>query len=450
MKTLVTGTNILDVALDFFNSHEEFQRHLDQGDLWRAEKLLMVQFFELLSRLTGILLNTWVHRQKNWLLCKYVKEGFKRCEMRSFGLQIQTGATVEVLSPYAKEVREQTQKGHRHLFNRHFSIIGNSSPEYYSKVAMSALMCPSYDIGNELLGQQGLDQSETRVRKLTNDIADYCFDKEVSLALGEGESLKGMRVAISIDGGRCNTRKNRAERNVKGNLTYQSAWCEPKLFVIEVLDANGKLSEDRLPLYSGRFLDTDMWGLLKEYLLKLDIRGAQTVQVLADGAPWIWNNVKPLLLEVGVAEDKIVLTLDYFHASSYVHKLVEAMPNSMAQTKKEPLLKAFKSWLWNGQCTKIVERCNQIFKRPSDEVKKWLNYLEKHEDKTQYIDYEENKLMCGSGIIESGIRRVINLRFKNAGTFWIKEIVEKLIFLRGIFLAKRWDTLLNNIVKFEF
>ena len=138
MKTLVTGTNILAVATDFFNSHEEFQKHLDQGDLWRAEKLLMVQFFELLTRLTGILLNTWVDRQKNWLLTKYSKEGFKRCEMRSFGLQIQTGATVKILSPYSKAVNEQTPKGHRHLFNRHFSIIGNSSPEYYSKVAMSA------------------------------------------------------------------------------------------------------------------------------------------------------------------------------------------------------------------------------------------------------------------------------------------------------------------------
>lgn len=55
--------------------------------------------------------------------------------------------------------------------------------------------------------------------------------------------------------------------------------------------------------------------------------------------------------------------------------------------------------------------------------------------------------MCGSGIIESGIRRIINLRFKNASTFWKVDIVENLYFLRAVLLAKRWDLFINNLVK---
>jgi len=54
--------------------------------------------------------------------------------------------------------------------------------------------------------------------------------------------------------------------------------------------------------------------------------------------------------------------------------------------------------------------------------------------------------MCGSGIIESAIRRVINLRFKNASTFWNEEKVEKMYFLRGALVSKRWDILMNNLV----
>jgi hypothetical protein len=451
MKTLVTDTNILQTAVEFFKTQEEFQNLLDKGNLRGAEQLILGQIFRLVTELTAKLLQTWMTHNWSWLVSKYAKSGFKRCESRSFGLQIQTGEVIEVTSPYAKQIAcEEPQKGQRHLFKRHFSIIGNGSPEYVSKVTMSGLMCPSYDVGNELLTQQGITQSETRVRKLTNEMADYCFDKEAALATGEQESLKGKRVIIGIDGGRCNTRENRTIRNAKGNLTYQTAWCEPKLFVIQTVDENGKLSQDSRPIYSGRFSDTDMWCLLKSYLIKLQINEAESVQILADGAPWIWNNIMPLLLELGVSKEKVVLTLDYFHASGYVNKLIEAMPKHINQKQRAGHLLMYKNWLWVGQSTKIVAHCRQIIKRPKEEVIRWLNYLEKHENKTNYEEYEEKKWMCGSGIIESGIRRVINLRFKNTGTFWQKKIVEKLFFLRGIFLAKRWDTLWCNIVKFEF
>jgi hypothetical protein len=63
----------------------------------------------------------------------------------------------------------------------------------------------------------------------------------------------------------------------------------------------------------------------------------------------------------------------------------------------------------------------------------------------QYTDFEQNKLMCGSGIVESAIRRIINLRFKNAATFWNQDTVEKLFCLRAALLSKRWDTLINNL-----
>jgi len=65
----------------------------------------------------------------------------------------------------------------------------------------------------------------------------------------------------------------------------------------------------------------------------------------------------------------------------------------------------------------------------------------------QYHQLRQNKLPCGSGIVESAIRRVINLRFKSASTFWKHENVEKLIFLRAIFLAGRWNIMINNLIK---
>jgi hypothetical protein len=65
----------------------------------------------------------------------------------------------------------------------------------------------------------------------------------------------------------------------------------------------------------------------------------------------------------------------------------------------------------------------------------------------QYADYESNGLMRGSGIVESAIRRIINLRFKNASTFWLPENVEKLYFLRAALVAGRWNIVMDNIAK---
>jgi len=64
-----------------------------------------------------------------------------------------------------------------------------------------------------------------------------------------------------------------------------------------------------------------------------------------------------------------------------------------------------------------------------------------------YNQLRQRNLPCGSGIVESAIRRVINLRFKSPSTFWKPENVEKLIFLRAIFLAGRWNIMINNLAK---
>jgi len=194
-----------------------------------------------------------------------------------------------------------------------------------------------------------------------------------------------------------------------------------------------------------RFSDVDTLDLLEDYLSAMNIQKASAVQTVADGAPWIWNKVPALLKKLGVAPKKMTNTLDYYHASSYVYRLVEAMKWRFSKSVCAEKLSRYKNWLWNGESPKIVAECREVLKRPGKEVVQAMNYLEKHCNKTQYADYQSNKQFCGSGLVESGIRRVINLRFKNPSTFWEKENVEKLFFLRSTFLAKRWSTVIQNI-----
>ncbi|MCB9300750.1 MAG: hypothetical protein H6566_08900 [Lewinellaceae bacterium] len=253
---------------------------------------------------------------------------------------------------------------------------------------------------------------------------------------------------ISIDGYRTRTRSYDDNYNDSGNATYQTAWCEPKLFVIDVLDEKGQPERHELPIYGCRFAEADVLALLERYLKRLHIAKAKQVQIIADGAPWIWNNVKQVLLSLEVppgAHCGNARLLSCLAICPWY--LVEQMPQRVGKTQRNAYLQQFKGWLWNGNAGLIAETCRAVFKRYGKIVNRWLNYLEKHQDKTRYAEFEQAKLMCGSGIIESAIRRVINLRFKNASTFWDKQVVEKLYFLRAALLAKRWDIVMENLTK---
>lgn len=446
--TLLTTVDKINnfVEKTLINQVENWLKMLIAGDIKSYEQ----ELFQSLLQSYNYISETLLPLASSALFSELKREGYqsggRKIEFRPLLLKIGTGHQIEVGSPYVKQVSQNWQ-GTRHLLAKHWSIIGGATPGLYDKVGYCSGLSPSYDIAHQTLRKFGVGMCLSSVRDLTNDLAGHCFDYgEEKLLLKSDETLAGKRVVIATDGGRTRTRDYDGKTNDAGQLTYQTPWREPKLFVIDVLDEQGRPERYELPIYGCRFEQEDMLNLLGAYLKRLEIDKATHVQILADGAPWIWHNLKPLLIELKVEPNRITESLDYYHASQYVHNLVESMPKRVGQKKREALLIQFKELLWQGQSNQIVQQCRSIYKRPGKLVKRWINYLEKHQDKTQYANYQHNKLMCGSGIIESGVRRIINLRFKNAATFWKKEIVEKLYFLRAALLTKRWNILIDNLV----
>jgi len=84
-----------------------------------------------------------------------------------------------------------------------------------------------------------------------------------------------------------------------------------------------------------------IFSLLESYLSRLKIQDAKSVQLLGDGAPWICNNVPALLRGLGVAKSKIIETLEAYHGTEYVHKLVEMMNSRVSEREKSSWLKKF-------------------------------------------------------------------------------------------------------------
>lgn len=448
VPTLATATKIQE----FFENQvlselENWHQQLVDGDLLSFEQSLQERLKTLHNKVCVELLPQAGEQIFDDLKNDAKTQGCRKIVKRELSIRLATGQTIKVDSPYVKQPPDDYTND-RHLLAQHWRIIGGASPKLYDQVGFCTAIAPSFESGCQILKKFGTSICVSSVQKLSQRLADKCQQAgEAKLSLDKSESVANKTVVIGIDGGRTRTREYTGYLNKEGNRCYETPWREPKLFVIDVLDEQGKADRKELPIYGTRFDQQDLFELLREYLRALDISLAKHVQIVGDGAPWIWNHLKSMLLQMGVSEHRITETLDVWHGSQYIHKLIDNVGTRKTKSEKRKLKRQFEIWLWNGESDKIVECCKAIFKRKNDTVRRCITYLEKHLLKTQYPDFKKLGLMCGSGIVESAIRRVINLRFKNAATFWYDDNVEKMYFLRAAVLSRRWDIVIQNLQK---
>jgi hypothetical protein len=152
-------------------------------------------------------------------------------------------------------------------------------------------------------------------------------------------------------------------------------------------------------------------------------------------------------MDLGVSADKIVETLDYFHAVEHLKKLTDLLPNHKKEIKNS-LFQELKTLLWEGNVKAIIEKIEGQLKRISKKIRTEIAYFQKNSHRMDYPKFRENKGLSGSGIIESGVRRMINLRFKSPSCFWKIENLDGLIFLRCALLSGRWNCILDTITNF--
>jgi hypothetical protein len=104
--------------------------------------------------------------------------------------------------------------------------------------------------------------------------------------------------------------------------------------------------------------------------------------------------------------------------------------------------------LWNGQLDAIEA---SIKKRVAGKDKqaqasnKFTNHFVGNGRRMQYANFRSQGLPTGSGHVESAARRVINLRLKAPGTFWLKGMAECFLFLRPQAILGRREIFMKNL-----
>lgn len=86
----------------------------------------------------------------------------------------------------------------------------------------------------------------------------------------------------------------------------------------------------------------------------------------------------------------------------------------------------------------------------SKAIPRALGYVETHAHRMRYVTLETRHLPIGSGQVESAVRRVVNLRFKAPGSFWMETTVSGLMHLRAAFKAGRWNEIMIGVITDTF
>ena len=421
----------------------QLEEHLLRGDLHTFENELLNLIQRLYDKTVAYYLEKMSKSVEFRLKLKDLAKnlGFKKLSQRVVKVQIATGSYVKYTSLYAEQVPKDYE-GERSLSRLYLNIKLGSSPEYQSRVSQLSVLTPSFGIAKAVLEQFKCESHPERNRTLAIGMGQTALINRVENILEAQETVADKRVIIGIDGGRTRTREWKAE-SLSPYGEFDTPWREPKMLVISIIDDNGKVDKRQLPIYDVSFGDDELFAILEAYLKRLHIDKAQSVQIVADGAPWIWNRAKPMLLRLGVIEHKIIETLDYCHAIQHLNDLSVYLPQATQQTT----MKALKDYLWEGEIDKMRDLLVQIFPDWVNKPLKPFEYFEKNQQRLNYKSCIDQKLPIGSGIVESGIRRIINLRFKCPSSFWNIENLEPLFFLRAAFLAGRWSILLANLNK---
>ncbi len=273
------------------------------------------------------------------------------------------------------------------------------------------------------------------------------------MSLDGTENLEGVTVVVGIDGGRLRERKGKVGRWKKGQKRqgFDTEWREPKLFTVYFLDAKGEVIREIAPLYDATMGNHEVaFALLEQYLLALPLEQAEKLVFCGDGASWIWSDTVSLCERMKLDMVKVYQVLDYTHAKQQLGKLLDYVgKRNGCKRQKGKLDRKWKNLLWKGLIdelkTEIETHC--VGHRQAAALKKWQNYFQKNKNRMQYQAFEEQNMPCGSGSVESAIRRVINLRLKAPGTFWKIEMAELFLFLRSQLISGRWSIMMRNVTR---
>jgi len=324
------------------------------------------------------------------------------------------------------------------------------SPAVGSEVTRLAAQGVQRDAIENLAGR-GINLKLKVLQRITRDFAERALHHRLVSGSSkvEGESLHGKRIVIEIDGGRIRLREDDLEEAILPSLRrkFKAEWREPKLFVVYELDADGKREKKGLLRYDATLGNADeAMCLLEDLLNSIGAEDAEELIFLSDGAAWIWSRFDDLAEVFSQRGAKVTHIVDFYHAAQHLQSVANAI-RGWSTAERANWMKVNKGLLVAGKIELLLDNCKALCRgRNAKKLRAMLGYFENHAHRMRYGDCEQRKLPIGSGAVESGIRRVVNLRLKGNGIFWTRRVAEGILHLRAQLLSGRWFDHVSGIL----
>ena len=160
---------------------------------------------------------------------------------------------------------------------------------------------------------------------------------------------------------------------------------------------------------------------------------AEELIFIADGAKWIWNVVEEHFPDA-------VQIVDWYHATEYIWKVAHALYGEGSEASKEWATARIDA-LWAGKHQQVVHafRAHVNPDLADDPAQQALTYFENNRHRMRYPEFRAQGYQIGSGTIESGCKRVIGARLKQAGMTWTVTGARQMIKARSLYLSSEWD-----------
>lgn len=327
------------------------------------------------------------------------------------------------------------------------------SPALAVEICTQVADSDSVRAGRAALARRGMDLGHKQTLRIVNSFSaravaqrDRWLDRARRTKPCAGP-LSGQRVVIATDGGRLRERlvdPRGRRRDLTGHHRYDAPWREPKLLTIYVISELGRVVRSFKPVYDGTLEDADaVFEMILGYLLALGGHLAKELIVLGDGALWIWERVPSLVQKLGLNPAQVTQVIDWCHAVQTLHEIADARL-TWEPGAKEAWLRRTKRALHNGDTPSILEHIDALGRgRNAKAVLEHRKYFERNAARMQYSAFEDANLPTGSGAIESAVRRVINMRLKSNGMFWIERNAQGMLLFRSYLKAGHLDHLFD-------
>ncbi len=172
---------------------------------------------------------------------------------------------------------------------------------------------------------------------------------------------------------------------------------------------------------------------------RLGVTTAPAVTVLGDGAEWIWNLASEHLPQAAGV-------LDMYHLMEHVSGAMKAMGGAgdairtRCDAARQVVLSEGKPGLerWLGAVF-----AGYPPERATEPLLDVAAYVAKHPTRLGYAERLAAGRSIGSGVVEGGIKQLLNLRMKRTGARWRAEHVGPLVELRAASQTALWPSLWN-------